>query len=102
MSRSALTALDGSLGRKHLWTLAASVARANVLAVTDQAAAAAPLERSALNEYRERFGVDHPFTQVAMANNRRSRWLRNESRPAADPIVEAAQRRAIELDIPPL
>jgi tetratricopeptide (TPR) repeat protein len=103
-SEAAFTGLRQSLdplGHTHLWTAAAAVARSNVLAVTGRLEDAAPLEQWAQDEYKERLGADHDFTQVAVANARRSQRLRNEPRPAADRLEEAAQRRAIELDIPP-
>lgn len=101
MSESALGALERSVGRRHLWTVAAAVARSNVLAVTDRLDDAAPLEKWARDAYRGRLGADHDFTQVATANERHSDKLRNEPRPAADRLGQAAHRRAIELDIPP-
>lgn len=101
MSESALTALERSVGRRHLWTVAAAVARSNVLAVSGRLDEAAPLEERARDAYRERLGADHDFTQVAVANARHSHRLRNEPSPAADRLSLAAQRRAVELDIPP-
>lgn len=100
-SEAALTGLESSLGRRHLWAVAAAVARSNLLAVTDRLEAAVDLEQRTQDEYQARLGVDHDFTQVAVANARHSRRLRNEPRPLADPLKAAAQRRAIELDIPP-
>jgi hypothetical protein len=101
MSESAFIALELWFGRRHFWTVAAAVARSNVLAVSGRLDDAAPLEKWARDAYRERLGADHDFTQVAIANARHSGRLRNEPRPAADRLRQAAQRRAIELDIPP-
>jgi tetratricopeptide (TPR) repeat protein len=93
--------LQRVLGPSHLWTLAASIAQANVLAVTGDLDAAISLEERVLEEYKERLGADHPFTRVARANLRHSSRLRNEQDPAADPVGLTTQRASIELDIPP-
>jgi Tetratricopeptide repeat len=86
---------------EHLWTLAAAVARSNVLAVTDRLDEAAVLEKRARDAYQARFGPSHEFTQLAEANLAHTERLRNESRTVADPAEEAAKRHSIELDIPP-
>lgn len=101
MSGSAHRSLESSLNPRHLWTLAAAVTRANVLAVTGRLADAAAIEEPTQAVYRERLGADHQFTTVVADNERHTARLRNEPGPVADPVREAAQRRWIELDIPP-
>jgi tetratricopeptide (TPR) repeat protein len=101
MSRSALALLESQLPPGHLWAAAAVVARSNVLAITDELDEAGRLEKQARAVYRERLGAFHEFTKVAEANIGHTERLRNETRPVADPAGETAQRRAIELDIPP-
>jgi tetratricopeptide (TPR) repeat protein len=101
MSRLAYESLDYALGPGHLWTLAASVARANALAVAGRPDEAIGLEQRAERAYRARLGAGHPFTRVVTANLAQSDRLRNEPPEASDAMRLAAQRGAIELDIPP-
>jgi tetratricopeptide (TPR) repeat protein len=101
MSKSALAGLEPGLSGRHPWVLAASVARANVFAVTNRLEDAVVLEERALSEYEQRLGADHIFTRVVRTNAAHTRRLRNEPGPSADPAAEASNRRAIELDIPP-
>ena len=101
MSERALSSLQKDLVSGHLWSLAASVARANVLAVTDRLEEARSLEQQTLAQYRERLGTANPLTKIAAINTAVTRMLLNEPGTVPDNEGGMKRRRAIELDTPP-
>lgn len=101
MSEMALSALDQALVPGHLWTLAASVARANVLATTGRLEYAQALEEQTLSEYRRRLGHSNPLTKTAAINAAVTRMQLNEPGNMPDLAQGMERRRAIELDAPP-
>jgi tetratricopeptide (TPR) repeat protein len=100
-SRSGLQSLLDALGEQHLWSLAAAVARANVLVAMNQLSEARQLENRTLSGYRRRMGEHHPFTRIAGKNVALTRMLMNESDAIPGVEVDTGRRQAIELDAPP-
>ncbi len=103
MSRLSLSSMQHSesLGRRHLWTLAAAVARANVLVATGRLEEARSLEDQTVNEYRRRMGAHHAFTRTAEKNAAHTRLLMNESELRSIAAASTYKREVIELDAPP-
>ena len=100
MSEMGFSALEQVLGRRHLWSLAAAVARANALVALGHSEEALSLEERTLAEYRRRMGPDHPFTRAAGINAAHTRLLANEP-GTMHSAEEGSKRHSIELDIPP-
>lgn len=101
MSEMAMSSLTDALVPGHLWSLAASVARANVLAVTGRLEDARSLEEQTLAVYRQRLGSANSLTRIAAINAAVTRMLLNEPGTVPDNEEGLKRRRAIELDTPP-
>ncbi len=99
-SEAALASLSDSLGPRHLWSLAAATARANVLAMTRRLAEAQLLEEQALAEYSHQMGPDHPFTRAVAINAAHTRMLLNDPQVIPDSEKRVTRRQTIELDAP--
>jgi len=101
MSLRGWSSLRSALGSRHPWSLAASLARANVLASVGKLGEAMELDEKAVSEYR-RMGEDHPFGRIAEVNagNTRLRIIADAD-PQLRGAAEAQARQSIELDIPP-
>jgi tetratricopeptide (TPR) repeat protein len=101
MTSHGLDSLEQGLGRHHLWSLAAIVARASVLAIRGQFPQAEELEEEALAEYRHQLlHTPNPLINDVQANIRHTRMLLNEPGSPAPAPQEARERRLIDLDIP--
>jgi Tetratricopeptide repeat len=101
VSERALTGLQRKLVAEHLWTLAAAIARANVLVARDRVTEANQLETWALGAYRRRLEADNPLTKIATINAGITEMLLNEPRFMENSEVELKRRGSIELDTPP-
>lgn len=101
LSARALSSLKSSLGRRHLWSVAAMAARANSLAEGGRLGDAALLEEEVLREYHRRLRPDHEFIRIVTDNHDLTIRRRDGSDSGADPIDESARRRYVELHIPP-
>jgi tetratricopeptide (TPR) repeat protein len=100
MSEMGFSALERALGHRHLWSLAAAVARANTLVAVGRLEDGRSLEERTLAEYRRRMGPGHPFTRAVGINAAHTRLLANEPGTAAGTEEGSKRRQAIELDIP--
>lgn len=101
MSEIGLSSLEEILVPGHLWALAASVARANVLAMTGRLEDARSLEERTLSEYRRRLGRANPLTKIVAINAAVTRLQLNEPGTLPDAREGMNRRQAIELDAPP-
>jgi hypothetical protein len=100
-SETGLSSLERTLRPGHLWSLAAAVARANVLALTGRLEYARSLEDQTLTEYRLRLGPGNPITRIAGINAANTRMLLNEPGAVPDSGEGMNRRQVIELDAPP-
>jgi tetratricopeptide (TPR) repeat protein len=101
MSRLGWASMKQAFGPRHLWSVAASVARANIFAASGRADQALLLEDQALAEYRRRMGVEHPFTRTVMMNAAYTRLLLNDPDAMSLTTESNYTRESIELDAPP-
>jgi hypothetical protein len=102
MSQVALTSLREKLKTPgHLWSLAAAVARSNVLALVGRLEEARALEVETLAGYQRRLGAANRLTKIAAINASVTRMLLNDPDALSDNESGMRRRQAIELDAPP-
>ena len=85
-------AQDDQVGPRHPLTLGAAVNRANTLVATGEITEAVALDVRTQETLRERFGPQHPHSEIAFAN-----YLNSSARHTGDPF---SARAHIDLEVP--